>query len=291
MFVQQNNCRKHGRTEDDEFETSGFSEHRIKRRIANLPHRTSPKLNRNASPFLLNQSTAQGTPQPPTITPADSDCEEPMVAKEPKSFHTPFTSPSGNSITPTSPPLDAMNDSQPTQISAYSLYSEDCEMEDSIHLSPGSFRNDPSPTITGRVPTPIHSQFSKSVHTNRPFRLITDFRADRAQGIAEEPMNTDYRGDSFLANRSIPSPISEGEPSPAAIVHGIGEMQMDVDRETPTKKGHTRSKHSLRQWTGIGGDPDGNGVGMKRTFTMGYRADCEKCRNKVPGHFSHIITT
>lgn len=26
----------------------------------------------------------------------------------------------------------------------------------------------------------------------------------------------------------------------------------------------------------------------KVMFSMGYRADCEKCRNKVPGHYSHI---
>ncbi|KAJ5806395.1 uncharacterized protein N7503_003997 [Penicillium pulvis] len=29
----------------------------------------------------------------------------------------------------------------------------------------------------------------------------------------------------------------------------------------------------------------------KAAIAMGYRADCEKCRNKVPGHYSHIIRT
>jgi len=48
------------------------------------------------------------------------------------------------------------------------------------------------------------------------------------------------------------------------------------------KKGHTRSKHTLSAWTA----PQ---PGMKRTFSIGYRADCEKCRAKVPGHFNHII--
>lgn len=86
--------------------------------------------------------------------------------------------------------------------------------------------------------------------------------------------------------------------SPSIIIEGVHDMQMDVenayqepDKETPTKKGHQRSKHSLRQWTGFGHDMTGNGAGtIKRSFSMGYRADCEKCRNKVPGHFSHIIT-
>ncbi|KAJ5727136.1 hypothetical protein N7493_004956 [Penicillium malachiteum] len=27
----------------------------------------------------------------------------------------------------------------------------------------------------------------------------------------------------------------------------------------------------------------------KPTLIMGYRASCEKCRNKVPGHYSHLI--
>jgi len=95
--------------------------------------------------------------------------------------------------------------------------------------------------------------------------------------------------------------------SPSVIVEGFGEMameveehgnqhqhgglEMEVEKETPTKKGHQRSKHSLRTWTGFEGDKGGVGAGgMKRSFSMGYRADCEKCRMKVPGHFSHIIT-
>lgn len=27
----------------------------------------------------------------------------------------------------------------------------------------------------------------------------------------------------------------------------------------------------------------------KRRFAIGYRDDCEKCRNRVPGHFSHFL--
>lgn len=29
----------------------------------------------------------------------------------------------------------------------------------------------------------------------------------------------------------------------------------------------------------------------KVSFAMGYRADCDKCRQKVPGHYSHINWT
>ena len=49
----------------------------------------------------------------------------------------------------------------------------------------------------------------------------------------------------------------------------------------PAKKGHTRSRHTLSSWTCK--------PGMKRSFSIGYRSDCEKCRLKVPGHFNHIV--
>lgn len=65
------------------------------------------------------------------------------------------------------------------------------------------------------------------------------------------------------------------------------EPGQEESRAAP-KKGHTRSKYSLRTWGGPGSDL---GCGsIKRGFSMGYRSDCEKCRMKVPGHFSHIIT-
>lgn len=66
---------------------------------------------------------------------------------------------------------------------------------------------------------------------------------------------------------------------------GTSDNVMDI--ETPVapspKKGHTRSRHTLNSWTQV--------QGMKKTFSIGYRADCEKCRQKVPGHFNHIIVS
>lgn len=84
--------------------------------------------------------------------------------------------------------------------------------------------------------------------------------------------------------RRLPSPISEDERSPSTLLEGLSDMQMEVEKPTP-KKGHTRSKHSLRNWTGFEPTP-----GVVKKFSMGFRADCDKCRMKVPGHFSHIIT-
>jgi hypothetical protein len=162
-------------------------------------------------------------------------------------------------------------------------YSDDLEMTDSIHLSPGSSHNDPSTSITGRIPTPIHSSFAPFIRAEKAsMHHDVDFADDEAMV------------DRFRRGRRLPSPISEGETSPSVIVAGFGDMQMEVensshhDKETPTKKGHQRSKHSLRNWTGL--EMNSPAQGLKRSFSMGYRADCEKCRMKVPGHFSHIIT-
>ncbi len=74
------------------------------------------------------------------------------------------------------------------------------------------------------------------------------------------------------------SGLSPREGTPGA------ESAMDVESPaTPSpRKGHTRSRHTVNSWTAL--QP-----GMKRSFSIGYRADCEKCRMKVPGHFNHII--
>jgi len=62
-------------------------------------------------------------------------------------------------------------------------------------------------------------------------------------------------------------------------------LSMDTDLPaTPSpRKGHSRSRHTVNSWT--------IQPGMKKSFSIGYRADCEKCRNKVPGHFNHIIVS
>ncbi|KAH8770522.1 hypothetical protein BGZ57DRAFT_1005827 [Hyaloscypha finlandica] len=291
MFSQQWTNRKRAREDDEENVPSGFNEHRTKRHIAALPHRTSPKLARNVSPTFSFNTHYTSQPAPPTITPADSDSEDTPLAAEPRSFFSPYSSsPTTDTLTQSgspSPWLDSTgpshDSSQSTQMSDAPAYSDDLEMTDSIHFSPGSSHNDPSTSITGRIPTPIHSSFAPFIRAEKAsMHHDVDFADDEAMV------------DRFRRGRRLPSPISEGETSPSVIVAGFGDMQMEVensshhDKETPTKKGHQRSKHSLRNWTGL--ETSSPTQGLKRSFSMGYRADCEKCRMKVPGHFSHIIT-
>lgn len=215
-----------------------------------------------------------------------------------------------------------------------------------------------TPSVTGRIPTPIHCSFAAQVRGNS-WSGRTAPHGDVLATTPEEPNAAAFSSNGLLSmppqqigvptgtpaiadwsmveNRRLPSPISEcgAEDSQASsrmavdassprgssrlslVTHehplvaelpprstsafeGRSDRQvtpassennnnyngtMDVESPatgSPPKKGHTRSKHTLNSWTAL--QP-----GMTRSFSIGYRADCEKCRNKQPGHFNHII--
>lgn len=183
-----------------------------------------------------------------------------------------------------------------------------------------------SDAATGRMPTPIQPTFAAQVrgqgqqwaesgrsglvnmgHQYSGFARPTDLPTTKA----------DWR--SFQNNRSLPSPICEMEPpthdsgecehmgqrqGPHGDADSLREMEhpncmMDVETPrmpqqpaeqggepaspSPARKGHIRSMHTVNSWTWQ--------PGMKRSFSIGYRSDCDKCRDKVPGHFNHIIVS
>lgn len=169
----------------------------------------------------------------------------------------------------------------------------------------------------GRTPTPIQPNFSSNL------RAPNQHWAEQAgrQGIVNmghqqtglaPPMEIKSRTSSWQMmhqNHSLPSPISETESgvleTPQVIVEpchthssAYPEMQhsnavMDIERlpvpednadapsPSPPRKGHSRSVHTVNSWTWQ--------PGMKKSFSIGFRSDCEKCRDKVPGHFNHIV--
>lgn len=147
----------------------------------------------------------------------------------------------------------------------------------------------------------------------RPDKMMGDagsFGAQAPAGKSPGPQ-TDEETD-WWRRRRLLSPISESGDAVADLFRGTeasnedyssksashkpvvpdSPPSMDVDNQCPSS-----------QWSGtsavVGGpvktasDPvvkrnAGSGKG-KVSFSMGYRADCEKCRLKVPGHYSHII--
>ena len=149
------------------------------------------------------------------------------------------------------------------------------------------------------MPTPINCGVAAQLgwaasHESIP-RSLDGLGAAAAQVLADW---TEPQG------RRLPSPVSDsggadgmdnpangGSPPRPSSAAQLSRNEMDVQplpspppmTPSPGKRfGHTRSKHTLNSWTAL--QP-----GMKRSFSIGYRSDCEKCRDKVPGHFNHII--
>ncbi|KAI9744112.1 MAG: hypothetical protein M1818_002264 [Claussenomyces sp. TS43310] len=256
------------RERDDDVDSSlGFGEHRAKRTLA---LRQSPQFLRHHRSDVSGRNAASRSPSTADITPTGSDTEDVPRDYEPKSAFSPWSS---------SPAMPCMQGSQRSpcrgsvpQISDAPFDVDDMEMTDPSLLPQSSYSYAPSSNNSaGRIPTPINAQFSHS----RANVLSLDHDMSQC-------------GHGATRDRRLPSPISEDDASPRFMLEGISGIQMDEDArdEKPLlKKGHARSKHSLREWTGYPHEPGG----LKR-FSMGYKSDCEKCRLKIPGHFSHVIT-
>ncbi|KAF4447480.1 dna polymerase iii subunits gamma and tau [Fusarium austroafricanum] len=187
-----------------------------------------------------------------------------------------------------------------------------------------------SDNVNGRMPTPIQPSFAAQVRGQQAVTIpngvanlghqITGFGDDQSV-----PRTMAGGWQAIPNERRLPSPISECDDSMAcqpitptgmqfdASVHGYvtpgmehpnvrvepspphdtEHPMMDVeshsadgdgDPTTPSpRRGHIRSRHTVNNWTWQ--------PGMKKSFSIGYRADCEKCRLKVPGHFNHIIVS
>ncbi|KAJ5242439.1 uncharacterized protein N7469_000766 [Penicillium citrinum] len=97
----------------------------------------------------------------------------------------------------------------------------------------------------------------------------------------------------------LPSPVSDTD---MAMTDSIPEPQLqtvdDYPYRVPTPgldygtvspipvAAHPMSRHASRQNTPTPPCPIPH---RRSALVMGYRADCDKCRCKVPGHYSHIV--
>ena len=88
-----------------------------------------------------------------------------------------------------------------------------------------------------------------------------------------------------------PSPISENEfESPTASNMGdlLSRLQMsNSSGGKNSNEGDSPSRAKLGRRMAI--DQGQMSGGGKTTLAMGYRADCDKCRARVPGHYNHVV--
>jgi hypothetical protein len=166
-------------------------------------------------------------------------------------------------------------------------------------LNASLFGSDPA-NSNPRIPTPMHPTFKRSGMNGLGFQNSGSMGGLNASngGLSvpsSQPPTSRKGGRQEIEDdrsRRMPSPISEDDDSPdtptALTQSQLSRLsfsqtnvadQMDTDGPAtmfivpPTPRGRKRS---------------GALTGMGR-FIMGYRDDCDKCRQRVPGHYSHFL--
>jgi hypothetical protein len=186
--------------------------------------------------------------------------------------------------------------SQPPESPAFSSFGNNF-MRPAM-LQPSLFNSAAVNNNNGRIPTPIHPTFKRGGMNGLGYPM-----SGSAGGMAMNNSNVPsmqapppaWKGQRQDADddrtRRMPSPISEDDDIPdtptaftqsqlsrLSFSHPSTSDQMDTESSStlappPTPRGRKRS---------------GALTGMGR-FSMGYREDCEKCRQRVPGHYSHFL--
>ncbi|KAF2444794.1 hypothetical protein P171DRAFT_443766 [Karstenula rhodostoma CBS 690.94] len=157
-----------------------------------------------------------------------------------------------------------------------------------------------APDIAHRIPTPIYPTFQNTGAMGGPAYPNSGFAGGMATtngylGLPSDTSNEPTVGISHRRQRSqdrtmrMPSPISEDEDIPdtptAQTQSQLSRLSVTtnyaadlMDMEMPPPSGTpTRGRKRSGALTGMG------------RFSMGYRDDCEKCRLRVPGHYSHFL--
>jgi hypothetical protein len=146
--------------------------------------------------------------------------------------------------------------------------------DESFAQAPSYLMQRPKPVFESdhRIPSPIHedametadSQLSRlSFRNSIEEGMGMDLELDAALNHAHHPTGDGQRVDSAIE----PSSAVEDKPIPLARKGRARSGAISSSPDTP------------RSWHGLSG----------RRFYMGYRDDCEKCRNRTPGHFAHFL--
>ena len=118
----------------------------------------------------------------------------------------------------------------------------------------------------GRIPTPIYGHFQQNLDT----------AMDDSPSSFQQPSPFDVEYEKNMRARRLPTPISEDE-------------AMDTF-DSPSEASEEMPYAPLRQPSRFAPPlPYQSPKRGKPMFSMGFRADCEMCRNRVPGHYNHIF--
>jgi hypothetical protein len=181
-------------------------------------------------------------------------------------------------------------------------------------LNSNLFNHDSASNNTGRIPTPIYPTFHKPSGTTGGMGGLGYPSGGMAGGmntghtylgVPSNPMHQTTpiprKHAPIDADRSrrMPSPISEDEDIPdtptaltqsqlsrLSVTSNAERMDVEIrdgseefDMEPPPGVVTTPSKGRKRS----------GALSRIGRFAMGYREDCDKCRQRVPGHYSHFL--
>ncbi|KAI5856680.1 hypothetical protein GGS23DRAFT_394808 [Durotheca rogersii] len=302
----------------------GFTEHRSKR-LQSLPLRTSPAQKRWPGPPRFPHVGAVTVAAPTTITPTDSDSEDLQYQQQPSPAmdvdrDTDMTMDSS----PQYPAPDALRPDRvdlsvtgrmPTPIHCtFAAQVRGCSwgpinhtihpgdrstvaavLEDGVGFAAGG-HSFPLQHDDSSVPRSLGGAEWSMVQNRRLPSPISESGGEETPTSPGMVLDSRLPASSHLQTPRLPTPHAMAihpniQTLPPAADGDTGMMDTDPTSTstasapaTPSlrgKFGHSRSKHTLNSWT--------LQPGMKRSFSIGYRADCEKCRMKIPGHFNHII--
>ncbi|KAF1921257.1 hypothetical protein BDU57DRAFT_509983 [Ampelomyces quisqualis] len=296
MFTFQNITSKRGREVDSDSEDGdgyGHERQQLKKprwfsdplthHHAQNPSPQSPMLRPSLTPPRLVSDVE-------AMTPAQSDWEE-MDCPIPSYGH-------AQSSQPNDFDMDMEDDhfavrSQPSQ-SPQGFFMRPAMLNTSLFGADAVNTN-------GRIPTPIHPTFKRSgmnglgfptsgaaggLHTSNHNVGVPSMQAPTSRRTAHQTFNDD-------CSRRLPSPISEDEDipdTPTALTQSQ-LSRLSFSQANPADRMDMETSPSslaLPPTTPRGRKRSGALTGMGR-FSMGYREDCEKCRQRVPGHYSHFL--
>ncbi|MCJ1320532.1 hypothetical protein MMC15_005872 [Xylographa vitiligo] len=291
--------------EEDEVELDQMRMDRKKPRM--LPFRTSPTTKHTS---LFSQS--RQLPRAPVLTPAESSEDESDDGSSTRCGpKLPSHLLAASLMHVDDSDLD-MEDSQPLGSPLLSPKLQSSPTNSPMHRDSTSLpakavaRVQQLSISSTRIPTPIYGHFQIS-----PQDISMDTPTSSTHSEPTPKLGTlhEAQHDLFMRRRRLPSPISEDEnmESPTAVTGGmLRRLDMtashepayppDIDMMTPVTPSTTNLGYS--EWRDRRrGAFDGRSVAHKHeqpgtpgkvVLSMGFKADCEKCRSRVPGHYSHL---
>ena len=159
-----------------------------------------------------------------------------------------------------------------------------------LPLSPISPRTQFS---NGRIPTPIHPTFPitpSALHPPSNAIISPNQRSPAALALSH-----------LSPSRAMPSPIREDSMDTEIAGTQLSRLRVtceeDMDMDEPSFDGYmTTTPTSAPSDTPISNTPPRTGrsrsgamSAMNRKIFTGFLEDCEKCRNRVPGHYMHFL--